>query len=665
MGALVVQVGDLVLYRDAEWREIMKERETLRKHFRYVPESKTWVFDIRRFDYTNGNIDEIATYLSSLFRENMDDIKSSLLKAIKEQKAQLEQESRKNIMSLLKEGKFAVRPTKFLDERQREYARMFFVFRDGLYFLDENKLVDYIIEMDMLSEEKVINAIKVVMEECKFRFYKEHLNWLKKNISKIRMRAKKEFELRNTLILRDTGEDIELKINRRLESEELHKLLNTFTTVYFTSDQMGNLTEHRLRVIKYDKVRKTYRIPYFSVNLLLKVAGELGFKKVIDNVAWVKDSIPKPPKYGISLYKFQKEALKNWVKAGARGVVVVPTGGGKTFIGMSALYYMSVPTLICVTTIELARQWRQRLKEYLGIHSGLLGGGIQEIDDVTVAIYNSAVNYIDLIRDRFDLIVFDECHHVPAKTFREVAFKLKARKRLGLSATPKRVDRNEALIFFSVGDVVYQAKYEEMVKLKLAAPLKYYRLYVKLTPDEERKYTAELNGNSSPNKIHKLMKIAFSAKEKYETLKKLVTTLPDDRILVFCQYVDQADKAYKAVREVAKGQVALLTGSTNAKLRRKYFEEFKEGKKRILVTTSVLDEGIDVPDAETAIILSGTGTERQMIQRIGRVIRYRPGKVAKVIEIVAKNTVEERIVDKRSKVLKDYGIKLEKKVKPV
>lgn len=661
METLVVRIGDLVLYKETDWREILKEKETLRKYFRYVSASKTWVFDIRRFDYTNGKVDELSAYLASLFRMKQDEIKMALLEAIKEQRKKLENEGRMNLIKLLKEGKFAVKPTKLLDDRQREFAKAFFTYRDGLYYLDERKLVEYIIEMDMIPEDKVIYAIRVVMDECNFKYYKEHLDWLKANIGKIHEKARQEFESRSTLVLNDTGEDIELVIKRSLTTDEIQKLINAFTTIYYTQDQMGNLTEHKLRVIRYDRLRKAYRIPYFAIPQLLTVAKELRFKKIVDNVTWIKKGIPKTPKFDIKLYDFQKEALKAWMKAGCRGTVVVPTGGGKTYIGMAALYYMSVPTLICVTTIELARQWRQKLKEHLGIHAGLLGGGQHDIEDVTVAIYNSAVNYIDELIDRFDLLIADEVHHIPANTFRKVAFRLKARKRLGLSATPKRVDRNEALIFFSVGDVVYQAKYEEMVRLKLAAPLKYYRFYVNLTPEEENKYSAELNGGSSPNKVQKLMKIAFMAKEKYELLKKIVQKLKDDKILVFCQYVEQAEKAYKAVREVAKGQVALLTGETNAKLRKKYFDEFREGVKRILVTTTVLDEGIDVPDAETAIILSGSGTERQMIQRIGRVIRYRPNKVAKIIEIIARNTVEERIAEKRGKVLKDYGITLESK----
>jgi len=780
-------------------KEILRERETLRKFFRYIPDSKTWTLDIKRFDHTDGQVKELSSYLSSLFKVSVDEINYALNEEIKRQRENLEDEKRRKLSQFLREGKFAVIPTEFLDEKRREIARMFFTFKGGYYYLDERKLTNYIIDSGVVSETSVLKMIKSVMDECKLKYYPEHIEWLKQNIGRIHDNAKKLFEEMGTIVINDTGEDIEVIIKKTLSSEEIQKLMSAFTTVYYTSDQHRNLTEHRMRVIRYDRTRRAYRIPYFGVPHLISVAKELGFRKLRDNVEWVRRRIPQPEKFDIKLYNFQKEALVAWLKNNCRGTVVIPTGGGKTFVGLSALYYLHVPTLVCVTTIELARQWRQALKEKLGIHAGLLGGGVHEIDDVTVAIYNSAVNHIEEIKDKFDLVIFDECltydtlvltdrgwipigeivekrlpvkvlthtgrfmpvvgwhkvplrkrlvkvvlddgtvvkctedhkfltergwveaiklsgedvlyrvlekgcnatvfesvrvasrtlcnpedeiqdyvydltvaedhsyvasgvvvhncHHVPADTFRKVAFRTKARRRLGLSATPYRNDRNEALIFFSVGDVVYKAKYEDMVKLKLASPLKYYRFYVNLTPSEEEKYASE-SGNTKPNRIQNLLKIAYSAKEKYDILKKIISRLPRDKIIVFCQYVKQAEKAYKAVREVAKGQVALLTGETNAKLRDKYFEEFKSGQKRIIVTTTVLDEGINVPDAETAIILSGSGTERQMVQRIGRVIRYQPGKVAKIIEIITKNTVEEKIASRRCKVLEEYGIKL-------
>ena len=773
--------------------DLMRFRNILGKYFKV--EDSVWILDVTKLD---GDIREISRRIASLLNEDAEYVAQAVKQAIEDHRRKTEEELRRRLVSLLGAGVFAVAPA--TTEEETKNADSIFTKRGDLYYLNKTKLAEAVLKKGIRTMDGMMRFIKNVMDLSNLRYFEEHLKWLESNAEDLLKGAVREYYSRTTIVLRDTGEDVEIIFGRRLSAEEMVVLREAFTTTYYVQDSMGNLTEHRLRVIRYDRRRGTFRIPYFAVPHLFKVAKRLGFRRVIDNVSWVRREIPPPPKVDIRLYKFQAQALNAWLDANCRGVVVVPTGGGKTYIGMTALGYLSVPTLICVTTIELARQWIQKIKEHLGIEDvGLLGGGKHDIKDITVAIYNSAVKYIDRLIDRFDFIIFDECltydtliltdrgwlpigvivekglpvkvlthkgrfmpvigwhkiplkkrlvrvvledgteikctedhkfltnrgwveavkllsgdilykvacsekgqsdeingvggvihntvdeiqdfvyditvaedhsyvangvivhncHHVPADSFRNVAFRLKARRRLGLSATPYRYDRNEALIFFSVGSVVYKAKYADMVRLRLASPLKYYRLYVRLNPEEYEQYLrASKISNSNPSKVQKLMKVAFNAREKYEVLKKVVRKLPEDKILVFCQYVDQAKKAYRALLEVAKGQVALLTGTTRADLRKKYFEQFKEGKKRIIVTTTVLDEGIDVPDAETAIILSGSGTERQMIQRIGRILRYRPNKVAKVIEIITRNTIEERIAERRAKVLEEYGIKI-------
>jgi len=622
--------------------------DELRHFFRKEP--YCYVLDVSKL---NGNLCDVSAKIAKAFDADYDFVKEAVERAVKKHREEEEKALRYRLRKLLEAGVFAVAPT-----TENKSATELFTKRGDLYYLDRRKLVSKILERGIKEGVGLVRYVKSVMDFADMRYFDFHLKWLESNADTLIEDAYNEYYNKNTITLLDTGEDIELVFGRRLSSEELTKLVSAFTTTYYEQDSNMNLIERRLRVIRYDKERRRYRIPYFAVPHLISVAKELGFKKIVNKVEWVKRSIPEPPKIDFKLYKFQAQALNAWLSAGCRGVVVVPTGGGKTFIGLSALAYLSVPTLICVTTIELARQWIQRIQEYLGIEDvGLLGGGKHDIKDVTVAIYNSAVKHVDKIRDKFDLVIFDETHHVPADSFRKIAFYIKARKRLGLSATPYRNDRNESLIFFSIGNIVYTAKYDEMVRLKLASPLKYYRFYVKLTPEEASAYSQVNNSaGSNPSTIQKLMKIAFNAEKKFDALKKIVQQLPNDKILVFCQYVDQAKKAYKAIQEVAKGHAVLLTGSTKSELRKKYFEQFKEGKKRIIVTTTVLDEGIDVPDAETAIILSGSGTERQMIQRIGRVIRYRPNKVAKVIEIITRNTIEERIADRRARVLGEYGV---------
>ena len=676
--------------------------------------------------------------------------------------------------------------------------------RGNLFYLNKRLLIREIANRKISTESSVVNFVKRIMDSNNLQYYDFHIEWLKNEAKTLLNKSKNLVHLKNTVILRDSGYDVEVIFGRRLTPEELSILKSSFSTRYYIQDGMGNFTERKLRVFRYDKERRCFRIPYFGVQKLIKISTEVfGFRRVVDNIQWVNRKISPPSKLALRLYKFQSLALNEWARSGFSGVIVVPTGGGKTYIGMFAIACLCVPTLICVTTIELARQWIQKLNEHLGIKACLFGGGKHEIGDVTVAIYNSAAKHIDKLADKFDLAIFDECltydtliltdrgwipigeivenklpvrvlthrgrfmpivgwhkiplrkrlvkvvledgteikctedhkfltergwveatkllsrdvlckfndgvastkkkgyveicevdrtlcnsrdeiqdfvydltvaedhsyvangvivhncHHVPADSFRKIAFFLKARKRLGLSATPKRIDRNESLIFFSVGRVVYQAKYTDMVKLNLASPIQYRRFYVELTPEEYEQYSQFSDlPSTNPARITKMMKVAFIAEKKYEILKKLIQKLPEDKILVFCQYVDQAKKAYKAVREIVDGQAALLTGSTKSELRKRYFEQFKDGKKRIIVTTTVLDEGIDVPDAETAIILSGSGTERQMIQRIGRVLRYRPNKVAKVIEIITKNTIEERIAERRAEVLREYGLKI-------
>ena len=643
---MLIKIGDELFHADSS------KINDIRSFFRV--ESSTWVLDVSKLD---GSLYNVSEKIARAIGADAELVRNAIARAVKMHREEEEARLRNRLKKLLEAGVFAVAPT---TENMSKSVNTLFTRRGDLYYLDRDKLVEAILKNKIKDGERLVWLVRRIMDSNNLKYYDFHIKWLESNAKNFIEKAVKSYYNRNTIVLVDTGEDIELVFGRKLTSEELAILREAFTTKYYVQDSRGNLIEHRLRVIKYDKERKRYRIPYFAVPHLIKVAGKLGFKRVVNKVNWVRKEIPPPPKVDVRLYKFQAQALNAWLDAGCRGVIVVPTGGGKTYIGLIALAYLSVPTLICVTTIELARQWIQKIKEHLGIEDvGLLGGGKHDIKDITVAIYNSAVKHIDKLKDRFDLFIADESHHIPAKVFKEIAFRLKARKRLALSATPYRLDRNEALLFFTMGGIVYKAKYEEMVRLKLASPLKYYRVYVRLSPEESMLYS-QANGlpNSNPAKVQKLMKIAFNAKEKYEVLKKIIQKLSEDKILVFCQYVEQAKKAYKVIRDVARGQVVLLTGSTKSELRKRYFEQFKEGKKRIIVTTTVLDEGIDVPDAETAIIMSGSGTERQMIQRIGRVIRYRPNKVAKVIEIITKNTIEEKIAERRAKVLKEYGVKI-------
>lgn len=644
MPCLKVCIGDSILSSYLEWDDLKSAVSYIKPYCKWDPSTKSWYLR------TNIDVNDAVESLSRVFQVDKDEISSKIQQALKLQKEKELEKVKMTLQPLLNQGIFAVRLSRRLSNEDFSKVMMLFDYKDRTLILNKNKLVRFLADSNVTSKSAVPTVLSF-MDKFGIIYFEEHINLLKSIVSQVFDEVIETREISDGCMLIDSGHDVIVKFGRTLSSTEKSILFDHLTTPYFTQDSMGELVEHRLRVIKYDKENGVYRIPYFAVPHLVEVCEKLGLR-VIDKIQWVEKKLPEM-RFKLKLFDFQKSAVEAWAKT-MRGVIVVPTGGGKTIIALAAMKIARAPTLVCVPTIELARQWVEKIREVLGVNAGILGGGSKEIRDVTVAIYNSAVNSIDELSNKFDLVIFDECHHVPAETFKRVAFNIKARKRLGLSATPQRADRNEALVYFSVGKVVYTAKYQDLVKVNLASPLEFNTLYVDLTDEEWKEYAkAE---SSDKGAIQKTMKVALMAKKKYDVLKKLIEKHKGSKVIVFTQYVDQSEKAYQVCRKILGDKVRLITGSTSAKERKNAFTMFKSGAVTCLVTTTVLDEGIDVPDAEVAIIMSGTSTERQIIQRIGRVIRYHPNKVAKVYEIVSKHTIEDTHASRRRTVLKDFEI---------
>ncbi len=338
-----------------------------------------------------------------------------------------------------------------------------------------------------------------------------------------------------------------------------------------------------------------------------------------------------------NLLPHQQEAYQLW-KRKKRGTIAIFTRGGKSFIGMKAISDLKEKTIIFVPTRELATTWRKYLEEYLGLNMpqiGLIGSGTLLIRDITIAIYNSGVRHLSKLQGHFELAIFDEAHHVPASTFKEVALQIDALHRMALSATPKRRDNNEQLLFKLSGDLVYSLGYKELLQLRIVAPIEIYKVFFAQNPEEKIKYLLDIV-------------------KKYNNKKTLI----------FTQYLTTAQEIYGKL--LLNGYKALLiTGQTSPAKRKRYFEQFIKGLAPIMVSTTVLDEGITVPDAEIGIIYENSGEPRQLIQRIGRVLGYKPGKTAKIFEIVDISNPKEKYAYLRRKWVQDlYNIpELEKYIK--
>ncbi|WP_252901567.1 DEAD/DEAH box helicase family protein [Vulcanisaeta sp. JCM 14467] len=194
-------------------------------------------------------------------------------------------------------------------------------------------------------------------------------------------------------------------------SKELYEKLRGLTVPYYITDKEGNLNKRDLRLIRKDDIVRSgdkvmVRFPVFLRDTVRELLVKSGYRVV--DLPWSPRQI-QVPKDDVKLLPFQERALEAWLRAGKRGTIVVPTGGGKTFIALKALASVRVPTIILVITEELMNQWYERIMKNLGVRAGRLGGGYDDVREVTVAIYNSAVNRIAEISDKFDMAVFDEC----------------------------------------------------------------------------------------------------------------------------------------------------------------------------------------------------------------------------------------------------------------
>src|SRR5262245_38926761 len=186
-------------------------------------------------------------------------------------------------------------------------------------------------------------------------------------------------------------------------------------------------------------------------------------------------------------FPHQTESVDAWQKAGGRGVVVLPTGTGKTYVAILAIHRTQRPALVVTPTIDLLNQWYGELVGAFGEPVGLLGGGYYDLHPLTVTTYDSAHLHVERWGNRYGLLVFDECHHLPGPSYMAAAHGSLAPFRLGLTATLERADGQEALVPALIGPVVYRREIKELAG-DFLAEYRAERVYVELSAEEQERY---------------------------------------------------------------------------------------------------------------------------------------------------------------------------------
>jgi superfamily II DNA or RNA helicase len=369
-----------------------------------------------------------------------------------------------------------------------------------------------------------------------------------------------------------------------------------------------------------------------------------------------------------SLRPYQAAAVAAWELAGRRGILALPTGSGKTRTAIAAIARCGLRTLCLVPTRVLMTQWVRSLDEAGLGPIGEYGDGRRVEHPVTVATFASAFRNVESLGNRFAVLVIDEVHHFGSGAGDETLEMCVAGARLGLTATlpddPARLARLEAL----VGPETYRASVEELAGRYLAC-FRLITVTVALSGKERREYESEVSvfrpvcqaffrvapgaswrdfvaaaGRSDEGRRalcawRRSRAVVQYCSEKRRTVDQLLAQHRGSRILVFAA---DNDTAYSVAREHL---VQPITCDTGARERARALQRFAQGELRILVSARVLNEGLDVPSADVAIIAGGSQGSREYIQRVGRVLRPAEGKEAVVYDIVTRDTFEVRRAD--------------------
>jgi len=414
---------------------------------------------------------------------------------------------------------------------------------------------------------------------------------------------------------------------------------------------------------------------------------------------------------GFRLHDWQREAVEQWQRGDEvpyRGTLEIFTGGGKTLIALAcaaeaAKVSEDFKLIIIVPTIALADQWAEAIARYTNVERSRLlrvaesraTGDLGSAHALVVVINTAAKLYRKLNLSPDTMLIVDECHRAGAPTFRS-ALNIQARFRLGLSATPEReeVDEegeplrfDEQIVAKRLGRVVFSFN---LADARRAGWLPEYRIVhhgLSLTPHEQLEYDRRSRRvddladrlrqlGVEPSRARTLQArkgevgeaaraylaaigsrkdLLYRANERTRIARGIVMNALSNamnRVIVFNERITGATKLFESIEaSVPNGSIALEHSRLAAAERRAALDGFRDGSVRVLVSAKSLIEGIDVPAANVGVSVASTGSVRQRIQALGRVLRrYGPEslteKKAEMHLLYISDTVDETIYEK-------------------
>lgn len=358
----------------------------------------------------------------------------------------------------------------------------------------------------------------------------------------------------------------------------------------------------------------------------------------------------------IQLTETQNKVISEFDKLNPRRTVIqLQTSMGKTVIALEIIKkYNYKKMLIVANTVQLVNQWEDEL-----LRSDI------DIFNTKIITIQSAYKFQDL---EFDLLIVDEGHHLVAPQFLKLLQNNKFKDILILTPELPRDDERHLLLKDFQITTITNKSYETGIKEKLISDFQIINVGVQLTENEKiqitkienfiNKHFQKFNYNyfEVKNKIksdfiaselflcfQKRKQILNNAVNKIQKVEEIIMNEKWNKCITYCEYIDFANWIYDNL----KSKIKCCIYHSKIKDKEKVLQDFKDNKYDLIVSVKSLDEGMNIPNLDLAIIVSSSSQERQTIQRIGRVLRYKEDKIATIFNLYVEDSKEEAWLKQR------------------
>lgn len=382
-----------------------------------------------------------------------------------------------------------------------------------------------------------------------------------------------------------------------------------------------------------------------------------------------------------NLYDWQQEAISKWKEANHRGIIHATTASGKSRVAHSIIVeWLQTPdsmVSVVVPQIALLNQWGEALDSILGFEVGRIGGGKNNWNDrINIMVVNSGIKILpQKTISENHLLIVDECHRMAAPTFQRI-FDVNHAGCLGLSATPEREDTGLEVIEELIGKIVYQFGYEEALDSGVIADFEVCAVQIPLTTYEKKKHdethravislsrtlssrygnrgnlvilcqrllaqgTNDAAVGAFLKAIRERKKVLDTAKLRFAALDLLIHKHKNNKKMIFHESIsdlDDLEKRYSHLKPL------VYHSKRTSKNRRESLQCFSESEGGLLLSCRALVEGVDIPDADVGIMVSGTRSVRSRIQTIGRLLRKGGKEQPTIYLFYIANTSDEKSV---------------------